>query len=190
MLTIKFISSCENDKNLPVIIWWTNLLYPHEGTKSVIKCNSGKCISSMKKHNVNDSNIYAYMFYGTDFDSSDLPLPRKQNHLWTLLHEESPMNNYIFSHITGIKLFNYTSTFSRYSDYPLTTQFIPSFEYFTERKGMSVDQKNKFRYQGIAPVMYLQSHCNVASDRDRYVKNLMNFIKIDSYGACLHNKNL
>lgn len=43
---------------------------------------------------------------------------------------------------------------------------------------------------GLASVVYVQSGCNPPSDRDEYVSELMKFIKVDSYGACLHNKDL
>lgn len=43
---------------------------------------------------------------------------------------------------------------------------------------------------GLAAVLYVQSGCNPPSDRDEYVAELMKYIKIDSYGACLHNKDL
>lgn len=178
-----------NELSLPVIIWWTDILFPHLEKESRIHCSSGDCIALTKRKYENNSNI-TYLFYGTDFDPEILPLPRKNNHLWALFHEESPMNNYMLSHTPGITLFNFTSTFSKYSDHPLTTQFIPSLKYFTERKPVLIDEKNKLRKKGFAPVMYLQSHCNVASDRDSYVKELMNFIDVDSYGNCLHNKNL
>ena len=42
----------------------------------------------------------------------------------------------------------------------------------------------------LAPVVYVQSGCNPPSDRDEYVAELMKYIKVDSYGACLHNKDL
>ena len=42
----------------------------------------------------------------------------------------------------------------------------------------------------MAPVVYLQSHCDVPSDRDRYIKELMKHIDVDSYGGCLNNKDL
>lgn len=38
--------------------------------------------------------------------------------------------------------------------------------------------------------MYVQRDCNPPSDRDRYVKELMKYIEIDSYGPCLNNKKL
>ena len=37
---------------------------------------------------------------------------------------------------------------------------------------------------------YVQSSCDTPSGRDDYVKELMNYISIDSYGYCLHNKDL
>lgn len=42
-------------------------------------------------------SFQAIVFYGTDFELTDLPLPRKSQHLWTLTHEESPKNNILFS---------------------------------------------------------------------------------------------
>jgi len=44
--------------------------------------------------------------------------------------------------------------------------------------------------QKIAPVLYIQSDCDTASNRDRYVSELMNHIRIDSYGACINNAQL
>ena len=38
--------------------------------------------------------------------------------------------------------------------------------------------------------MYVQSACDAPSDRDSYVVELMRFIDVDSYGQCLHNKDL
>lgn len=44
--------------------------------------------------------------------------------------------------------------------------------------------------ENIAPVLYIQSDCDTASDRDRYVSELMKHIRIDSYGACINNARL
>lgn len=41
--------------------------------------------------------------------------------------------------------------------------------------------------ENLAPVLYIQSDCDTASDRDRYVIELMKHIRIDSYGACVNN---
>lgn len=44
--------------------------------------------------------------------------------------------------------------------------------------------------EDLAPVLYIQSDCDTASDRDRYVLELMKHIRIDSYGACVNNAQL
>ena len=42
----------------------------------------------------------------------------------------------------------------------------------------------------LGPVVYLQRDCDPPSDRDRYVKELMKYIKVDSYGPCLNNMKI
>lgn len=49
----------------------------------------------------------------------------------------------------------------------------------------------RLRKQGqLAPVVYVQRDCDPPSDRDRYVKELMKYIQIDSYGPCVNNKKM
>ncbi|XP_067122238.1 alpha-(1,3)-fucosyltransferase 11-like [Centruroides vittatus] len=174
----------------PTIVWHTKRLYPHLTDPQNIHCRNVTCISTRKREISGNGKYVAYLFYGTDLEAEDLPLPRSTDDVWALIHEESPMNNYLFSHAAGIKLFNLTSTFRRESDYPLTTQFIPSLEYLTERMPVPLEVKNRLRREGLSPLLYVQSHCSVASDRDRYVKELSNYIPVDSYGSCLNNATL
>ena len=42
----------------------------------------------------------------------------------------------------------------------------------------------------LAPLVYVQGDCNPPSDRDTFVKELMKYIKVDSYGKCLNNKKI
>lgn len=88
------------------------------------------------------------------------------------------MNNYFLSHGPGIRLFNYTATFRRESDYPLTLQWLPSLDYLLTPVAVSLEEKNQLRREGLAPVLYMQSHCDVPSDRDRYVQELMKYIQV------------
>lgn len=44
--------------------------------------------------------------------------------------------------------------------------------------------------RNLAPLLYIQSDCDTASNRDIYVAELMKYIRIDSYGACLNNAQL
>lgn len=52
-------------------------------------------------------HLKVFMFYGTTFKYYDLPLPRKPHHEWALVHEESPMNNFLFSFEEVMTLFNH-----------------------------------------------------------------------------------
>ncbi len=134
----------------------------------------------------------AYLFYGTDFYLHDLPLPRRPGEEWALMHEESPKNNYLFSFKKVMEMFNHTATFKRQSDLTLLTQYLSSIEDIESRKFLvATDEKRRLqKEEGLAPVAYIQSDCVCPSDRDIYVKELMKYIKVDSYGQCLHNKDL
>uniref|UniRef100_H2YFF0 Fucosyltransferase n=2 Tax=Ciona savignyi TaxID=51511 RepID=H2YFF0_CIOSA len=184
-------------KKLPVILWWQPNMFPHvsksEKEMVEVSCpNSGvKCMATQNRTLLQQeaNDLLTIMHYGTDFRAYEVPLPRKANHLWALLHEESPQNNFLLCNKDALQLFNFSSTFKRNSDFPLTTQHFPSLEYLTSRKPVSIEEKNKLRKQGLAPIVYLQSHCDVPSDRDRYIYHLMGNISVDSYGACLNNKD-
>nr|CAB3247492.1 alpha-(1,3)-fucosyltransferase 11 [Phallusia mammillata] len=202
-LTLAFFSrqphGKKSDSNTPLILWWTKELYPHilksgnENDIHDVYCpRSGLTCQSTQNREVleEDGNrLISVFIYGTDFRAYEAPLPRKPNHLWALFHEESPQNNHMLCHMEALSVFNYSATFKRKSDFPLTTQHFPNKKYITSRKPISIEEKNRLRKEGLAPIVYLISHCDVPSDRDRYVYNLMGNISIDSYGACLHNKD-
>uniref|UniRef100_G3UUK2 Fucosyltransferase n=1 Tax=Meleagris gallopavo TaxID=9103 RepID=G3UUK2_MELGA len=127
---------------------------------------------------------------GTDLSIDSLPLPRKDHHDWAIFHEESPKNNYKLFHEPAITLFNHTATFSRHSHLPLTTQYLENVEVLRSLRHMiPVQVKNSLRKR-LAPLVYVQSDCNAPSDRDSYVRELMCHIEVDSYGECLHNRDL
>nr|XP_054773223.1 alpha-(1,3)-fucosyltransferase 11-like [Lytechinus pictus] len=184
----KDVPKIELDK--PTILWWTDSLFPHahRGHISEINCGEHTCLSTSDKKVLPDPLTRGILFYGTDFRTYEAPLPRKPWHEWALLHEESPMNNYALVH--GMRLFNHTATFKRISDYPITTHSLTNLEYLTERKPVPIEVKNRLRKNKFAPILYVQSHCDVAADRDRFVKELMKHIKVDSYGQCLNNKKI
>lgn len=127
---------------------------------------------------------------GTDFSAESLPLPRSDEHHWALFHEESPKNNYKLFHPPLITLFNHTATFSRHSHLPLTTQHLESLSALTSPTHLLPLSLKNQRRKTLAPVAYVQSDCDPPSDRDVYVQELMRHIQVDSYGACLHNKDL
>jgi len=56
---------------------------------------------------------------------------------------------------------------------------------------MSTKEKSALMHaENLAPVLYIQSDCDTASDRDSYVSELMKHIRIDSYGTCMNNAQL
>ena len=130
------------------------------------------------------------MFYGTDFQYDDLPLPRTPHHHWALFHEESPKNIYLLSHEDVLVLFNHTATFRRESDHPLTTQYLHDLSVLEDTEYLKPTREKNGRLGDLALVNYVQSDCGTPSDRDHLVQMLQRHIKVDSYGQCEHNKDL
>lgn len=137
-----------------------------------------------------DVHLFCFLLLGTDFNIDSLPLPRRAHHDWALFHEESPKNNYKLFHKPVITLFNYTATFSRHSHLPLTTQYLEGVDVLTSHRYLvPLRSKNSLRKR-LAPLVYVQSDCDPPSDRDSYVRELMTYIEVDSYGECLRNRDL
>ncbi|KAI2660139.1 Alpha-(1,3)-fucosyltransferase 10 [Labeo rohita] len=152
----------------PVVVWWS----PLTGELGRLgECGQNRCFFTV-------NNI------------ESLPLPRHEQHQWALFHEESPKNNYKLFHEPLITLFNHTATFSRHSHLPLTTQHLEGLSALTAQTHLlPLSYKNQLR-KTLAPVVYVQSDCDPPSDRDVYIQELMQHIQVDSYGECLHNKDL
>ena len=174
----------ETETRFPIIVWWI----PFPRTPRIIrKCSQGTCLFTNSRPEIENPLTESILFYGTGIEWDDLPLPRNSKHTWNLLHEESPKNNWILATEEGIGLFNYTSTCSRYSSYPLVSIMLESLKHIMTPLKYSTSEKSKGDY-GL--VMYLNSGCDTLSDRDSYVIELMKYVKVDSYGKCVHNKDL
>ncbi|XP_050394323.1 alpha-(1,3)-fucosyltransferase 10 [Patella vulgata] len=173
--------------NQPIILWWT----PFTGEKGRYKtCGDNKCFFSVNRHLKDHPKTQVFMFYGSDMKMDDLPLPRLPHHEWALFHEESPKNSYYFSHADVMTMFNHTCTFRRESDYPITTQYLISLDWLQSMKYVvPVKEKNEWQAE-LGSIIYTHSDCDPPSDRDSYVKILMDLVQVDAYGKCLHNKNI
>ncbi|XP_076770104.1 GDP-fucose protein O-fucosyltransferase 3 isoform X2 [Arvicanthis niloticus] len=171
----------------PIVLWWSPLTGE---TGRLGQCGADACFFTINRTFQHHPMTKAFLFYGTDFNIDSLPLPRKAHHDWALFHEESPKNNYKLFHEPVITLFNHTATFSRHSDLPLTTQYLEGVEVLKSlRYLVPLQSKNNLR-QKLAPLVYVQSDCDPPSDRDSYVRELMAYIEVDSYGECLQNRDL
>ncbi|XP_060065638.1 alpha-(1,3)-fucosyltransferase 10-like [Ylistrum balloti] len=184
------INVAKNTPQHPVLVWWA----PVSGMKDhLITCDGKQCDVSVKRGLKHDPSVRAFLFYGTEFEFSQLPLPRFPHHLWALEHDESPKNNdFIFSHEEVLSLFNFTSTFKRESSYPLATMALPSVEWLKSMEFfLTANQKNNLQNEKrLAPVVFVHSDCNVPSGRDTYLKLLQKYVKVDVYGRCHANKKL
>ncbi|CAG4937051.1 unnamed protein product [Parnassius apollo] len=173
----------------PVILWWTS---GFPGTSETIHCpNQIKCDVFSNQNISNLHDVEAYLFYASSINFDDLPLPRHPKEvIWGLYHEESPRNVEEMMHEEILTLFNFSSTFSRYSDVPFPLQHLNSIDDITSLKYfVTTPEKNK-HLKNISPVMYLQTDCETSTERDAYVKELMKLTNVDSYGVCLNNKEM
>ncbi|XP_021549918.1 alpha-(1,3)-fucosyltransferase 10 [Neomonachus schauinslandi] len=185
-LTLNRKTQLETD-SYPIMLWWSPLTGE---TGRLGQCGTDACFFTINRTFLHHPMTKAFLFYGTDFNIDSLPLPRKAHHDWALFHEESPKNNYKLFHKPVITLFNYTATFSRHSHLPLTTQYLEGVEVLKSlRYLVPLRSKNNLRRR-LAPLVYVQSDCDPPSDRDSYVRELMTYIEVDSYGECLRNKDL
>ncbi|XP_017859044.1 PREDICTED: alpha-(1,3)-fucosyltransferase B [Drosophila arizonae] len=173
---------------VPLLLWWTNdVTWPYNELR---RCGARTCHVTNNHKKLKEAR--GILFYGSNLKTFDYPLPRQRNHQWGLLHEESPRNVPFVPYTEFLQHFNYTSTFSRHSNLPLTTQYLPyasdlsSMDFFRSFEDKQVLQFN----DQIGSVVFLQTDCNTMSGREDYVQELMQYIQVDSYGGCLHNRDL
>ncbi|XP_076177033.1 alpha-(1,3)-fucosyltransferase 10 isoform X2 [Ptiloglossa arizonensis] len=170
---------------VPVILWWT----PFGSDGILRKCENHWCYFTSNRTFQYYHKISSFLFYGSNFQINDLPKWKSDKVPWSLIHEESPRNNPILVHQETLNLFTYSSTFSRFSDVPLTLIDLPGITELLSRKYfVPTKEKTKLMYtQNLAPLLYIQSDCDTASNRDIYIAELMKYIRVDSYGTCLNN---
>lgn len=178
-----------NPEEIPKIVRWDKRHYL-DPKDTMITCDNVKCERSVYPHEILSTNKGAYIFYGISINFDDMPLPRHSNVIWGLLHEESPRTIHFFMYEMGLSLFNYSSTFSRDSDVPFPLHHLRSVKDITSKKYFIKTWKKNSLLKEISPIMYLQSNCGTSTERDAYVRQLMKYQLIDSYGYCLNNKPL
>ncbi|XP_052784432.1 alpha-(1,3)-fucosyltransferase 10-like isoform X2 [Mya arenaria] len=170
------------------MLWWDSV---YTSVDDFRQCGQITCRVTNNRTLQNHMDTRMFIFYGSHFKPYGLPFPRKQNHLWALLHEESPRNAYILSHEPTLTYFNFTSSYNQRSDYPIATQWLQCPDWLQDKEFLlPLVDKNRLRKSGLAPILYLQSDCDVPSDRDTFVELLKKYIPVDSYGACGHNKDM
>ncbi|KAH8409894.1 hypothetical protein KR009_000342 [Drosophila setifemur] len=185
----EFITNYDNSKSRdPVeLLWWSrHMSWKYDEDRH---CGLYTCRITNNRRRLQMSR--GILFYGSNMNTGDFPLPRRPQHVWALLHEESPRNVPYMPNNEFLRHFQFTSTFSRYSNFPLTTQYLPSGQALTSRDYfVTYSGKSAWAYRHATSIVFLQSDCDTMTGREDYVKELMKYVEIDSYGACLKNKEL
>lgn len=177
--------------DIPVIVRWDTMYVDIQKYSPIMSCGNIKCKRFFYPDKIPSNSLGAYLFAGINTNFKDLPLPRLSHKiLWGLYHDESPRGVMLFLHERILKLFNYSSTFSRFSDLPFPAQFVESLSYVTSRKYYVETKVKNGLLKEISPILFIQSNCDTLTDRDIYVAQLMMFQQIDSYGDCLNNRIL
>lgn len=175
------------------IIWWSKVSFESYKVPTLVQCGEYRCdvMAYTKEKSVKDVPI-AYVFHPHKMSPQDYPLlPRNPAIIiWGALLEETPIYCIECIHENVINLFNYSSTFSRYSDVPFTLRYIVSLNNITSKMYYIETSKKNALLNDISPILYLQTHCKTTTERDNYVLELMKHQSIDSYGKCVNNKKL
>lgn len=176
----------------PSIIWWTKEFSPL--TKEVIYCRCKgtalPCALYGSTYRLTNNETGVYVFTTSRFNFNNLPVPRNPNNdLWALMDGFTMNENKIITEKI-LNLFNFSATFSRHSDVPFPLRYLHTLDYLiNDEYYVTTPAKNAY-LRNIAPILYIQSECNSSTERDAYVKELMKFQKVDSYGKCLNNLKL
>ncbi|KAF9973440.1 Alpha-(1,3)-fucosyltransferase 11 [Actinomortierella ambigua] len=129
-----------------------------------------------------------------ELDTKDTPpledavVPKKA---WIMITEEAPKD---FQRDP-----RWTNVFTHLWSYHLTADFVQT--YFTagrapysylwsimKKPAFTIEEKNRRRREGLAPVAWIASNCKSLNHRQYYVKQLQKYIDVDIYGKCLKNK--
>lgn len=177
--------------DIPVIVRWDTSNVDIQKYPPNVSCGNTICKRLFYPDKIPPDTQGAYLFVGLSTNFKDLPLPRFSNKiLWGLYHDESPRSVLLFLHERILNLFNYSSTFSRFSDLPFPAQFAESLNDITSRKYYVETKVKNVLLKEISPILFIQSNCDTLTERDLYVTQLMMFQPVDSYGGCLNNRTL
>lgn len=180
------------DNQYPSIIWWTKEFPPL--TNEVTYCRSTPtalpCALYGSAYRLMSNTGGVYVFTTSRFNFNNLPVPRNFNkELWALMDGFALNENRIIDD-NILNLFNFSATFSRHSDVPFPLRYLHTVDHLISVEYYVATPAKNTYLRNIAPILYIQSECNCSTERDAYVKELMKFQKIDSYGKCLNNRKL
>jgi hypothetical protein len=146
------------------------------------KCRrlAGSC--TMTWDHAEADNVDAIVFHSRDSMGS---FPNRNPKVpWILLGKESAAHDPLLRNEGELRRFNMSSTY-RYDTSEMVWSYIdwPDIE-SVYRMPVPIEERNKE-----VPIAWVASNCGtITNRRTDYVKELMKYVKIDSYGQCLGNK--
>ncbi|KAG0325625.1 Alpha-(1,3)-fucosyltransferase 11 [Podila humilis] len=176
------------------ILWWTRW-FDSTREEGIVVNNCGvpyTCKFTLDRSKYDEAKVIVY--HGSRFNPDDISSiedVKAGKKSWVLETQEAPKAFQIKSKWTHV--FTHTWTYSFDSDF-VFSYFKPgrdpgSFISNILAKPMhTIEEKNQFRKQGLAPVAWIVSSCTSENGRHYYVKQLLKHINIDIYGHCMKNK--
>ena len=149
-----------------------------------LKCPRVDCFISDNKNMLMRSDLI--VIHVRDLHSrTDVPRMRTPAQLWLFLSLESPFHQ--FSNTSVIKslnefngLFNWTSTYSSESDFPIP--YGSNERLLSTNIGQSV-QRN-YAFGKTRQVVWFVTNCKSKNSREAYAHELSKFIQVDIFGLC------
>ncbi|KAG0030027.1 hypothetical protein BGZ81_003129 [Podila clonocystis] len=177
------------------ILWWTPWFTDTNKWEGVVVDNCDlhyTCKFTLDRSRYDDARVIVY--HGSAFNPKDVsPIDdvKSGKKAWVLETQEAPKAYQIKSEWTQI--FTHAWTYSFESDFV--------WSYFNSGRGPgsfissilappkhTIQEKNTFRKEGLAPIAWIVSSCTSENGRHYYIKQLQKYIKVDVYGRCMKNK--
>jgi hypothetical protein len=166
------------------------------------ECSLGTCTVTTNRSLLLHKDTIGVIFYAihvpdeTDEDRLIVP-PRPAHHQWVYYNDESPCTAYWLQDPNFLALFNWSVALGRNSTWPIwpTEMYGDPPSALLQDPPMPVATKTKLRNSANAtqrrsPIAWVHSNCESSTGRMQYIKELTKHVGVDSYGKCLHNRDL
>ena len=175
------VNSGENNRKI-ILAWNSFYKAPYfgaggSGTRPFANCSVGNCLLTNDRRNVSEAS--AILFHVRQL--RDLPRQRNSTQLYVFFLRESPRYTRWNRHQ---QRYNLTMTYRRDSDIPIPVGEVV--RKTTTDSGYETKIPFANRTRGVAWVV---SHCKTASEREKYVRKLQQYIDVDIYGKCWKTKS-
>jgi hypothetical protein len=166
------------------ILWYNNFFgHPYYLKPEHIAACSAWCEFIHDTTMLNDPSVAGVIFHAKDFNGWPKKTVTHQHWIWWELESQSnsgwPAS--LSENIDIVFTFNLEAeVVSLYSD-PYAA---------TKHPVHTIQEKNAFRKQGHAPLSILVSNCMANNNRKEYIEELLKHIKVDSFGGCVHTKDM